>query len=471
MHEQASSRTRIFYEHKALKGMTRIFVIDDEEGICQILKTILQDEGYSVKTADRLYKARSLLDEETPELILLDIKMPDGDGLDFLESLHDGLRPTVIVISGHGQIEDAVRAIKLGAYDFLEKPIALERLLGTVKKALKVRRPQRLEGEIPGILEGLVGETKAVKNLKSQVLLVSKADVTILIWGESGTGKGLLAREIHKFSDRADGPFVELNCAAIPDDLLEAELFGYERGAFSGAYQQRKGKFELANEGIMFLDEVGDLSLSAQAKVLKVIEEKTLNRLGGNDLLTVDVRVLAATNQDLRLLVDRGKFREDLYFRLNVVPLWIPPLRERKEDIEPLFWYFLDMAMEEMGKPVRHVDPDIFAVFQAYSWPGNVRELKNITERLLIFSKEGRIGMELIKQVCMDMLEHPKLLHPKEVRLPGDRAAEKLEEARRRFESRLILDRLELFEGNITKTARSLGISREYLSRRLKTLA
>jgi two-component system nitrogen regulation response regulator NtrX len=451
--------------------MARIFVVDDEDGICQILKTILEDEGYSVQTADRLYKARSLLDKETPDLLLLDIKMPDGDGLDFLESLQDGLRPPVIVISGHGQIEDAVRAIKLGAYDFLEKPIALERLLGTVKKALSVRRRQHLEIEAPDILEGLVGETKAVKNLKSQVLLVARADVTVLICGESGTGKGLLAREIHKISDRAGGPFVELNCAAIPDDLLEAELFGYERGAFSGAYQQRRGKFEMAHDGILFLDEVADLSLAAQAKVLKVIEEKTLSRLGGNDLLTVDVRVVTATNRELRGQVDRGKFREDLYFRLNVVPLWIPPLRERKGDIELLFWYFLERAIGEMGKPVRQVDPDIFAVLREYPWPGNVRELKNITERLLIFSQDGRISMELMNQVCLDILRRPKPLRPPEGRSDEERVAEKLEQARKRFESRLILDRLELFEGNITKAARSLGISREYLSRRLKTLA
>jgi two-component system nitrogen regulation response regulator NtrX len=451
--------------------MARIFVVDDEEGICQILKTILEDEGYSVQTADRLYKARSLLDEETPDLLLLDIKMPDGDGLDFLESLQDGLRPPVIVISGHGQIEDAVRAIKLGAYDFLEKPIALERLLGTVKKALRVRRRQHLESEAPGILDGLVGETKAVKNLKSKVLLVAKADVTVLICGESGTGKGLLAREIHRLSDRVEGPFVELNCAAIPDDLLEAELFGYERGAFSGAYQQKKGKFEMAHGGILFLDEVADLSLAAQAKVLKVIEEKTLSRLGGNDLLTVDVRVVTATNRELGGQVNRGKFREDLYFRLNVVPLWIPPLRERKGDVELLFWHFLERAIGEMGKPVRQVDPDIFAVLREYSWPGNVRELKNITERLLIFSQDGRIGTELMKQVCLDLFERPKPLHSLEDRSDGERVAEKLEQAKKRFESRLILDRLELFEGNITKAARSLGISREYLSRRLKTLA
>jgi len=281
----------------------------------------------------------------------------------------------------------------------------------------------------------------------------------------------LLAREIHRLSDRVEGPFVELNCAAIPDDLLEAELFGYERGAFSGAYQQKKGKFEMAHGGILFLDEVADLSLAAQAKVLKVIEEKTLSRLGGNDLLTVDVRVVTATNRELGGQVNRGKFREDLYFRLNVVPLWIPPLRERKGDVELLFWHFLERAIGEMGKPVRQVDPDIFAVLREYSWPGNVRELKNITERLLIFSQDGRIGTELMKQVCLNLFERPKPLHSPEDHSDGERVAEKLEQAKKRFESRLILDRLELFEGNITKAARSLGISREYLSRRLKTLA
>lgn len=449
----------------------RILVVDDEEDICRILKTILEDENYSVQTARRLEKARTMIQKESPDLILLDIKMPDGDGLTFLESLRGKPRVPVIIISGHGQIEDAVRAIKLGAYDFLEKPIALERVLGSVRKALKGRERLRSKrGQTDG--GGFIGESKAIQELKHQAELVARADVTVLILGESGTGKGLLAKEIYRLSDRASGPFVELNCAAIPDDLLEAELLGYERGAFTGAHVSRKGKFEQADEGVLFLDEIADLSLAAQAKVLKVIDEKTLSRLGSPDLLHVDVRLVAATNKDLREGVSQGRFREDLYFRLNVVPLWIPPLRARLEDIEPLFWHLLERAIQDAGRSVQRVDPAIFEVFRDYSWPGNIRELKNVTERLVVFAKDGSIGMDLLRLACPDLFERPaQEFFLKNDKKQSDMAPEKLEQARKRFESRLILERLELFQGNITRTAKSLGVSREYLSRKLKTLS
>jgi len=444
-----------------------ILVIDDEEGIRESLKGILEDEGYEVTVSESAEEGLKFFERQYPDLVLLDIWLPGMDGIEALRIMRDK-RPEipVIMISGHGTIELAVKASKLGAYDFLEKPLSLERVLITVKRALEM---SSLEGELRALrLEvaekwKLVGESLPMQYLRRQIDLVAPSNSIVLITGESGSGKELVARLIHEGSPRRQHPFVEVNCAAIPHELIESELFGHEKGAFTGATEKKKGKFELADKGTLFLDEVGDMSLQAQAKVLRVIETKEFQRVGGSKNIKVDVRIIAATNKDLEAEVKKGNFREDLYFRLNVIPIKVPALRERKEDIPLLARHFLELIASEYGKPVKRLSEDALKVLMNYDWPGNVRELKNLIERLVIMCQKDLItSSELQRGAFLDFNERSGLENYFEIPT--------LKEAREAFERDFILRKLREHNWNISKTAEAIGLERTALYRKLKQL-
>lgn len=441
-----------------------ILVIDDEEGIRDSLRGILEDEGYEVITSESAEEGLRMIDEHSPDLVLLDIWLSGMDGIEALKRIRDR-RPSVpvIMISGHGTIELAVKAAKLGAYDFLEKPLSLERVIITVKRAIE---KAVLEGTLRAIKEDLeerqrfIGESQVIKHLKTQIELVAPSGSIVLITGESGSGKELVAREIHNHSPRHKGPFIEVNCAAIPKELIESELFGHEKGSFTGAIERKKGKFELADGGTLFLDEIGDMSKEAQAKVLRVIETKEFQRVGGAKNIKVDVRIIAATNKDLEEEVKRGNFREDLFYRLNVIPIRVPPLRERKEDIPLLAEHFLQLIAEQFGRPKKRVSEDAMKALMEYHWPGNVRELKNLIERLVIMSSGEIITEEDIKTYLG--------IAPRGIQ--NYFRLNTLKEARDAFERDFILKKLEENNWNISKTAESINLERTALYRKLKLL-
>jgi two-component system nitrogen regulation response regulator NtrX len=363
----------------------RILIIDDEKSVRESLEDILKDEGYPVISASTGREGILKAVETQPDVILLDLFLPGMSGIEVLKKLSEEKiteLSTIIVISGHGTIETAVKAIKLGAFDFIEKPINLERLLSTIEKAKRQLQLIKTRNILFESRESLIGESPAMKNLKETIEIVSKVDSTVLIIGESGTGKELVARSIHRLSKRADKPFVDINCAAIPDNLIESELFGYEKGAFTGATKGKKGKFEIADEGTLFLDEIGDMPMLAQSKLLRVLEERKISRIGSVDNIPVDVRVIAATNKNLEEEVKRGNFREDLFYRINVVPIYVPPLRERGEDIIILAEHFLSAFSKDYKREKPELSDDVKEIMLGYSWPGNVRELKNLMERL-----------------------------------------------------------------------------------------
>ena len=375
-----------------------ILVVDDEVSICQSLKAILSDEGYQVLVAGSGEEAIKIVDEEMPQLVLLDIWLPGIDGLETLKAIK-AAHPNVLVImmSGHGTIETAVKATKLGAFDFIEKPLSLDKVIILVNNALNVIRLEEenilLKQKVSHQYE-LTGIAQVITELKEMISIVAPTNAWILIMGENGTGKELVARSIHHLSRRSHKPIVEVNCAAIPEELIESELFGHEKGAFTGATEKKRGKFDLAHEGTIFLDEVADMSLKAQAKILRILQEKKFERVGGNKLIDMDVRVLAATNKDLEKEMEAGRFRQDLYYRLHVIPLHVPPLRERKEDIKPLAERFLfDFALKEGQEPKTLTD-DALTLLMEHNWPGNVRELKNIIERLIILTPSNEITVK-----------------------------------------------------------------------------
>ncbi|NOX21359.1 MAG: sigma-54-dependent Fis family transcriptional regulator, partial [Nitrospirae bacterium] len=367
-----------------------VLVVDDEEGIRESLKDILEDEGYEVITASNAEEALKAVNDNAPDLVYLDIWLPDRDGIEVLEEIKGRERTMpVVMISGHGSIELAVKATKLGAYDFLEKPLSLDRVLLTAQRAIERGNLEKNYNILKSKLSDryqLVGQSEAIKRLKEEIEMVSKTNSRVLITGESGTGKELVARLIHELSPRNTQPFVEVNCAAIPQELIESELFGHEKGSFTGAYERKKGKFELADRGTLFLDEIGDMSLLTQAKVLRVLETQEFQRVGGSKNIKVDVRIIAATNKNLPEEVKKGNFREDLYFRLNVIPIHIPPLRERKEDIPLLVEHFLKTISAEYGRPKKEIKEEALQILMEHDWPGNVRELKNAVERLIIMT-------------------------------------------------------------------------------------
>lgn len=435
-----------------------VLIVDDEAGIRESLREIFEDEGYEVFTAEAGEEALQMIDSTPVDLVFLDIWLPDRDGMEVLEDIKTKRESLpVVMISGHGTVEIAVKATKIGAYDFLEKPLSLERVLITAQRALErgtiEREYQALKENVSKKWQ-LVGDSPAIKTLRRQIDMVASSSSRVLIMGESGSGKELVARLIHEKSPRAHKSFVEVNCAAIPAELIESELFGHEKGSFTGAYERKKGKFELADEGTLFLDEVGDMSLQTQAKVLRVIETQEFQRVGGNKNISVDVRIVAATNKDFNEEVANGNFREDLFFRLNVIPLNVPPLRERKEDIPILVEYFLQNIAREYGRPVKKITRRALDLFVGYNWPGNVRELRNAIERLIIMTPSQTITERNV--TFFNLRPHDYF------------SFKTLREARDTFERDFILKKLQENNWNISRTAEVLQIERSNLHRKIK---
>ena len=440
-----------------------ILIVDDEPSIQASLRGVLEDEGYRVSAVGSGADALRFFADEPPDLTFLDIWMEGMDGLEALAAIRR-LRPeaVVVMISGHGTIETAVKATRLGAWDFIEKPLSLEKTLVTAARALD---HARLSSENAALRETLgqrteiIGESAAVRRLREQIVTAAPTSGRVLIHGENGSGKELVARAIHAGSPRRDAPFVEVNCAAIPEELIESELFGHERGAFTGALARRRGKFELADGGTLFLDEIGDMSLKTQAKVLRALEERAFERVGGKDTIRVDVRVIAASNRDLEGLIRAGRFRDDLYYRLNVIPIEVPPVRERRDDIPALIDHFVALFCHENGKRPKTLSGEALAYFLAYDWPGNVRELRNMLERLVIMAPGDVIDAD----------DLPAPLRPKDTLPAGAEPRERpLREARDNFERAYILAELRANDWNMTRTAERLGIERSHLYRKIK---
>ncbi|RMG78108.1 MAG: sigma-54-dependent Fis family transcriptional regulator [Bacteroidetes bacterium] len=374
--------------------MTKILVVDDEKSITDTLKEVLEYEGYNVDIANDGQQAIELIRKNNYDIVLCDIKMPKMDGIEVLERIQL-LKPetSVVMISGHGNIETAVEAIKKGAFDYISKPLDLNRLLVTVRNALErnelVEETKVLKTQISkGKDSDIIGQSEPILKIKELIRKVAPTDARVLITGPNGSGKELVARQLHKLSNRAKGPFVEVNCAAIPSELIESELFGHEKGAFTSAVKQHKGKFEQAHGGTLFLDEIGDMSLSAQAKVLRALQENKISRVGSDKDIPVDVRVIAATNKDLKKEIAEGRFREDLFHRLNVIPIQVPSLNERKDDIPFLAEHFLNIICKEQGIPVKKISPKAIKKLQQIDWTGNIRMLRNVIERLVILGGE-----------------------------------------------------------------------------------
>jgi len=443
----------------------RILVVDDEEGVRSSLMSILRDEGYLVETAESGEKCLELIGRNEYQAVFLDVWMPGRDGMEILTEVtaRPGA-PAVVMISGHGTIETAVKAAKMGAYDFIEKPLSLEKVTLTLRNALKQRRLEeknRLLKEELSQDETLVGDSPPIRRLREEIALAAPTLGRVLILGENGTGKELVARMIHSRSLRKDEPFVEVNCAAIPEELIESELFGHMRGAFTGAVENKRGKFDLADGGTLLLDEIGDMSLRTQAKVLRVLQEQTFEPVGGAGATRqVDVRVIAATNKDLAQSIARGGFREDLYFRLNVIPLMVPPLRERREDIPALTRHFLQRFGAEYARK-REVSPGALEALKRYDWPGNVRELRNTLERMVIMTGQTEIRLE----------DLPAAVRGQEKEGSHDWDAydgTSLKKARAAFERRFITHMLQEVGGNVSRAAELLGVERSHLYRKLK---
>jgi len=445
-----------------------VLIVDDEESIRRLVADILGDEGYGAATAADGREALDSITASLPDLVLLDVALPNRDGIEILAEIRrawPGL--PVVMMSGHGNIETAVRATKLGAYDFLEKPLSYDKLLLVVRNGLEsaqlARENERLRRVLASSNE-IIGECALMRELKSQIALAAPTEGWVLITGENGTGKELVARQIHANSKRARQPFVAVNCAAIPEELIESELFGHEKGAFTGALQRKRGKFELASDGTIFLDEIGDMSLMTQAKILRVLQEHRFERVGGTDTLEVDVRVVAATNKDLDTEMAEGRFREDLYYRLNVIPFHVPPLRQRAEDIPLLIERFLDSfcAKSEIGR--KRASPRAVERLVAYPWPGNVRELQNIVERLVLMTPGDVIDYDHLPA----QIAAPDRERERPPRSGGTLA--KLADARAAFERSFLLERLRENGYNISRTAELVGLARESLSRKLRSL-
>jgi two-component system nitrogen regulation response regulator NtrX len=443
--------------------------VDDEKDIRISLTGILEDESYQVVTAASGVEALEKLREDMPDLVLLDIWMPGMDGLETLEKIKNLLpHITVIMISGHGTIETAVRATKLGAFDFIEKPLSLDKVLIAVSNALRMKdlftENEELK-RIAGNEHELIGSTPVMAALREQIMRVASTNTSLLVNGANGTGKELVARSIQYYSQRHDKPFVAINCAAIPEELIESELFGHEKGAFAGALAQKKGKFDLADGGTLFLDEVGDVSLKTQAKVLRILQERCFERVGGTRLVTVDVRVIAATNKDLDQEIRQGRFREDLYYRLNAVPLRVPALSEHADDIPMLVQHFIDLFYKKEGREPKRFIPEALEVLKQYHWPGNVRELKNIIERILIMTSGYVITCDDIPDLHGG---HAESL-PTCPTLEGALAQSTLREAREEFEREFLIQKLEENDWNISRTAEVIELERSNLHRKIKS--
>ena len=444
-----------------------ILIIDDERNIRLTLRMVLEGEDYDVADVGSAEEGLRLISREPPDAVLLDVNLPGMDGLECLKKLHEiDAELPVVMISGHASIQDAVEATRIGAHDFLEKPLSRERVLVTVANALKTRQKNTELRDLKAKVErpwagGLVGNTPVMQKLRERIEKVAPTRGRVLITGESGTGKELIARAVHEQSDRADKPFIKVNCAAIPATLIESELFGHEKGAFTHAVGRRRGQFEQADGGTLFLDEIGDMSLDAQAKVLRVLQTGELTRVGGEKVMSVDVRVIAATNKNLEEACQKGEFREDLFFRLNVVPLMSPPLRVRRGDIPMLARHFLDQVCEENGFKPKSFSEEALDALQSYDYPGNVRELRNVVERMVILSGDV-IGPEDV----------PDSVTGGQTAAAGVRLTPQgtLREMRDAAERSFIESRLREYDWNISRTAESLGLERTNLHKKMKSL-
>ena len=446
--------------------MATILVVDDEESVRRSIADVLADEGHRPVLAAGADEADREITAQIPDLVLLDVAMPGRDGLELLESLRSSHpQLPVVMMSGHGTIETAVRATKLGAYDFLEKPLSYDKLLLRIDHGLERARLAQENRELREALLGeseIIGEAPVMQKLKEQIEIAAPTDGWVLITGENGTGKELVARWVHLRSKRAGGPFVAVNCAAIPEELIESELFGHEKGAFTGAIQKKRGRFEMANGGTIVLDEIGDMSLMTQAKILRILQEHRFERVGGTETIEVNVRVVAATNKDLQAEMSQGRFREDLFYRLNVIPFHVPALRERKEDIPRLAERFLAQYAADAGRPPKTISAKALAKLQEYPWPGNVRELQNLIERLVLMTPGEVIEVSDLP---------PQVSSPDRERLlRASASADTLAEARAAFEREWLLEKLGAFGWNISRTAEAVGLARESLSRKLKSL-
>ena len=460
-----------------------VLVIDDEISIRQSLLGALSDEGYRVTSAASGKEGLEAIRSERPDVVLLDIWMPEMDGIETLRLIKsEWSDQLVIMMSGHGNIETAVRATKLGAFDFIEKPLSLERLLVLVQNASSVQDLARENHALRKQIQKnrlLIGESPPMKQIQELIRRVAPTTGSVLITGENGTGKELVAQSLHAVSSRFQKSFIEVNCVAIPEELIESELFGHEKGAFTGATQLRRGKFDLANGGTLFLDEIGDMSVKTQAKILRILQEQKFERVGGSQTISVDVRIIAATNKDLKAEIQNGNFREDLFYRLNVIPFNVPPLRERAEDIPLLTEYFLREFSASHARALRVLTPDAMQVLKLYSWPGNVRELRNLIERIVILTPESEENQAIsAASLLMNMqdeafsmrMEDEGILEGGVLRLSSSQAAGKnLRDARQEFEKEFILKTLKEHDWNISRAAQTLGIERSHLHRKIKS--
>ncbi len=439
--------------------MSRILTVDDEVKMTRLLEINLKNEGHQVDKATSSREALQMMQDTMYDIVITDLKMPGMDGMELLKKIKDIYPYTqVIVITAFGTVESAVEAMKSGAFHYLTKPLNLEELKEVVKKALHMKNLEEENISLKEkILQGeIVGESNSLKRAMQLVKKVSPQDTTILIWGETGTGKELVARAVHKLSPRRNGPYIVVNCAAIPENLLESELFGHKKGTFTGAVQDKKGKIELAEHGTLFLDEIGSLSLSLQSKLLRFLETKEIEPLGSNRVIKVDVRVVAATNQDLKESVQEGTFREDLYFRLNVFPIHLPPLRERKEDIPLLINHFIKVYSQKLNKKIKDIEQDALQLLLQYNWPGNVRELENLVERAMVLCEGETLKKEYFHIPLADYTPSFSSYQEGKNRI--------LEE----FEKNYFSSLLKKFGGNVSKTALEAGIDRKNLYLKLK---
>ena len=440
----------------------RILVVDDEENIGRSLRMILEREGYQVNSVHSAAQMRAFPDRARIDLFLMDVRLPDANGIDLLRELQaSDITAPIVMISGHATIADSVQATRAGAFDFLEKPLGRDRVLVAVKNALEqgtLKRENRRLREMVGPGTKMIGSSPAFLRAVEQAGMAARSDARVLLIGESGTGKELLAAHIHETSPFASGPFVKVNCAAIPGELIESELFGHEKGSFTGATSMRRGKFELADGGTLFLDEIGDLHSNSQAKLLRVLQEGEFHRVGGEQLIRVTVRVVSATNRDLTAMVAQGKFREDLYYRVSVVPIRVPSLRERPPDIRPMAEYFLEDFCVRNGFRKKSFHPEVWEAFESGKWPGYARELRNVVERMAILSHEDVLTLASV---------------PLELRLqnePGAAGRSSVQEARETAEREHVLRALEESGWNVSSAARALGMERTNLHKRIRAL-
>jgi two-component system, NtrC family, nitrogen regulation response regulator NtrX len=447
----------------------RILVVDDEANIRKTLVGVLSDEGYRVLTVETGEAAMEALSRSGVDAVLLDVWLPNMDGLEALRRIREmyPLLP-VIMISGHGTIDAAVTAVKRGAFDFIEKPVSIDKLLITLSRAIEQGELKTENVELRERVERkyrLVGDSPAMRKVHAEIAAAGPTNASVLVTGENGVGKEIVAREVHRHSRRTGKPFVAVNCAAIPEELIESELFGHEKGAFTGAVGKRRGRFELAEGGTIFLDEVGDMSPRTQAKILRVLEEKEFERVGSGENIRADVRIIAATNRNLAREVADGRFREDLFFRLNVFPIFIPPLRDRREDIPPIAEHFVEEICADQGKELKAVAPEAMERLLRHPWPGNVRELRNVVERLAILSMGLRIEEETVRRVLVAD-------HPRQESVPDGFPFRENDyrEAVQAFEREYLLRKLRENDFNVSRTAEALGLDRTSIHRKMKQL-